>query len=596
MNSPIPGRLAALRDAMRRHGISHYLVPTSDPHLSEYPPTWWGRREHITGFTGSAGVALIGLERAWLWADGRYWIQAEAELAGSGIELVKMGAPGAPSPQDGIAAEVGSGTLGVDPQVISIEDRRRHERPLEQRGGKLVLIEENLVDGLWTNRPRPSTAPLVPLAERFSGESPTAKIARIQKAMIERGADALVVTMLDAVAWLFDVRGSDVQFNPVAVAQALVTKDGATLFVDDAKVDDALRKHLPKSVRIERYDAFGSALDALAKAHARAWVEPGATSAWVGSRLGAGARLIEERSPITNFKAQKNATEVAGMRSCHVRDGVAMVRFFAWLEQEWKAKPVTELTAAKKLADLRSEGEHFRGLSFETISGFGSHGAVIHYRPTEEEGHRVIDDSSTYLLDSGAQYLDGTTDITRTISLGTPTRDQIDQATRVLKGHVAIARVTFPAGTSGKQIDVLARLALWEKGLNFSHGTGHGVGAYLNVHEGPQRIATKGEDVPLEPGMILSNEPGYYVKGSHGYRVESLVVVVARPDLSAEEPFLGFETITCCPIDRRLIDRDALLPEERAWIDDYHAWVVKTLSPLVDDATRAWLARACAKL
>jgi Xaa-Pro aminopeptidase len=596
MTSPIPSRLAALRDAMRRHGLSHYLVPTSDPHLSEYPPAWWRRREHLTGFTGSAGTALIGLERAWLWADSRYWLQAESELKDSGIELVKMGASGAPSPTDGMAAEVGAGTLGVDPQVISIEDRRRHEKALEQRGGRLVLLEENLVDGLWTDRPRPSTAPLVPLAERFSGESPARKLERIQKALTERGADALVVTMLDAVAWLFDVRGTDVDFNPVAVAQAIVTKDGATLFVDDAKVDDALRRHLPNTVRLEPYAAFGAALDALAQARSRTWVEPSGSSAWVASRLASGARLVEERSPVTNFKARKNATEIEGARRCHVRDGVAMVRFLAWLEQEWTTRPVTELIAARKLETFRSEGEHFRGLSFETISAFGSHGAVVHYRPTDEEGHRVIDDSSTYLLDSGAQYLDGTTDITRTICLGTPTPEQIDQATRVLKGHVAIARVTFPAGTSGKQIDALARVALWEKGLNFGHGTGHGVGAYLNVHEGPQRIAPKGDDVALEPGMIVSNEPGYYVDGSHGHRVESLVVVVERPDLSAAEPFLGFDTITCCPIDRKLIDRDRLGVEERSFIDGYHSWVVSTLSPLVDAATGAWLERACAPL
>lgn len=589
--TPIAERLSGLRAAMRRHGLTHYVIPSADPHQSEYVPAWWRRREWASGFTGSAGTAVVGLEGAWLWTDSRYFLQAEKELDGTTYELMRSGNPGVPSMNEWLADSVGRGVLGFDPRTIALEQERAWRTPIERLGGRIQHVESNLVDELWQGRPEVSLAPFVPLPVRFSGEAPASKIARVQGAIAKRGCDALVVTMLDAIAWLFDLRGSDVEFNPVGVAQALVTADGATLFVDERKVDAAVRAHLPASVTLRPYDAFGEALDELARRKARAWIEPQSASAWIAAKLAAGASVLEARSPITDFKARKNAVEVQGARDAHVRDGVAMVRFLSWLHDEWRRRPVSEIAAADKLAAFRAEGEHFRGLSFETISGFGSHGAIIHYRPAEE-GDRVIDDSSLLCLDSGGQYLDGTTDITRTICLGIPTREQVDQFTRVLRGHVAIARVSFPQGTSGKQIDVLARLPLWEQGRNFGHGTGHGVGAYLNVHEGPQRIATKGDDVALEPGMLLSNEPGYYVPGSHGIRTESIIVVVEKPGFGESEPFLGFETLTCCPIDRKLIDADAMLPEERRFIDDYHAWVRATLSPLLDERERAWLHEA----
>ncbi len=591
-HSPSPAdRLAGLRAAMRRAGLTHYVVPTSDPHQSEYVPTWWRRREWISGFSGSAGTAVIGLQGAWLWTDSRYHLQAEKELDASCWELMRSGAPGVPTMDAWLAETVGGGSLGFDARTVCHQDERRWRKGIEGAGGKVQPPDENLVDALWTDRPEPSLAPFEPLAVRFSGEAPASKIARVQAELGKSRCEALVVTMLDAIAWLFDIRGADVEFNPVGVAQALVTREGATLFVDDRKLPAATRAHLPPSVTVRAYEDFGPALDDLAQRRARVLVEPTTASAWVAARLGAGATLHEARSPITDLKARKNAVEMDGARACHVRDGVAMVRFLAWLDSEWKARPISEIEAAEKLLAFRGEGEHFRGPSFETISAFGSHGAIIHYRPAEE-GDRRIDGSSLFCLDSGGQYLDGTTDITRTICLGTPSSDQIDQFTRVLRGHAAIARATFPVGTAGQQLDVLARLPLWEQGRNYGHGTGHGVGAYLNVHEGPQRIAHRGEMVPLEPGMLLSNEPGYYVPGSHGIRTESIVLVVEKPGFGEAEPFLGFETLTCCPIDRGLIDAAALLPDERRWLDEHHAWVRATLSPLVDAPTRSWLEAA----
>ena len=594
----VSSRLSSLRALMKARGISVYIVPSSDPHQGEYVPTWWRRREAISGFSGSMGTAVISLEAAWLWADSRYWLQAEKELDPAQYTLMKEGAPDMPKFVEWLGGAVKSGALGVDPRVISVKQERDWRSALERTGGRLELVEDNLVDATWTERPAASRNPLRTLGAEFTGEAPEAKLARVQKALRDAGCTSLVVTALDAVAWLFDVRGSDVDFNPVAVANAIVDLDGATLFVDPAKLSDAIRTHLPSTVKLKDYDEFGAGLDALAARGERAWVEPSSCSSWAAGRLvRGGSRLHEKRSPITDFKAAKNATETEGMRRCHVRDGVAMIRFFAWLEQQVRTGHASEIEAAGQLADFRDEGENFQGLSFETISAFAEHGAVVHYRP-DEEGHRLIDGSSLYLVDSGAQYLDGTTDITRTIALGEPTKAQREQATRVLKGHVALARAAFPKGTTGSQLDVLARLALWEVGLNYGHGTGHGVGMYLNVHEGPQRIAPPrgGEDPALQAGMILSNEPGYYEEGSHGIRIESLVVVVEKPGFGSKEPFLGFETLTCCPIERKLIDVAMLTAPERKWVDDYHAWCQKTLQPFLDESGRAWLRKATAGL
>ena len=609
--SPIPARLAALRQQLEKHGVHAYLVPSSDPHLSEYVPDCWQRRAWLTGFTGSAGFAYVDLSKAFLWTDSRYFLQAEGQLAGSGIELVRMGAPGTPEFTDWLTAHLKPGqTVGIDSRTLSLEQERKYRAALEKSDAKLVALDANLVDAIWTDRPLRSTLPVTPFSESFAGESCSSKLGRIAEALRKENAQAHVVTLLDAVAWLFNLRGRDVDYNPIFIAHALVTTEGATLFIDlekldgakldgskldGAKQDGSTLSHLPPAVRVRPYDDFGAALDELGTC--RVSLEPATCPGWVAARLvAAGARLHEERSPLSLLKARKNEAELAGARLCHLRDGVAMVRFLCWLEEVVPKGATTEISAATQLERFRSEGVHFQGLSFPSISAMGPHGAIVHYRP-ETATDAPLSTDSLYLIDSGAQYLDGTTDITRTVCLGSPTAEQKNVFTRVLRGHVALARQVFPAGTTGKHLDALARLPLWDVGLNYGHGTGHGVGAHLCVHEGPQGISPKSADVALEAGMILSNEPGCYRAGEWGVRIESLVIVTERAGLGKEgQTFLGFDTITACPIDRRLIDVSLLSEAERLWVDSYHAWVREALSPRVSPAERAWLAGACAPL
>jgi Xaa-Pro aminopeptidase len=597
-------RLEQLRRLMDERGLDAWIVPSEDPHQSEYVPSCWQRREWISGFSGSAGFAVIGREQAWLWADSRYWLQAGDELDGDCWQLVKLGHPETPALGRWLSDTFERAKVGVDPRTIGLKKRRDWESALERSGSTLELVEDDLVEAVWTDRPARSDSPLQALDLRWSGEAPSAKLARIQEAMGEADCGALVVTTLDSIAWALDLRGSDVEYNPLFIAYLLVEAEHATLFVDAGKVTDEVKAHLPDTVGLRPYEAFGEALDALRGRQERVWIDPATCSAWVVQRLGTddhGATLHEADSPITLMKARKNEVEAQGARDCHVRDGVAMVRFLHWLELQVDAgHEVTEVSAAERLAALRAEGEHFQGLSFPAISGFGSHGAIVHYRPDPEGGgRRPIDASSLYLLDSGGQYLDGTTDITRTTCYGEPSPEQRDRFTRVLKGHVALARAVFPKGTTGKHLDVLARLPLWETGLDYGHGTGHGVGAFLCVHEGPQGISQKARDVELEPGMLLSNEPGYYADGEYGIRIESLVLVEPRPDHAGDDSgreFLGFETITLCPIDRKLIEPALLSPEEHAWLDAYHERVREALSPHLDAAERAWLDAATAPL
>jgi Xaa-Pro aminopeptidase len=599
MSLPIKDRLAALRNLMREREFDAWIVPSEDPHQSEYVPEWWRRREWISGFTGSTGFAAIGSTSAWLWTDFRYWLQAGKELDAASYELARKEAPGMPPEAEWLAQTFGPGAVvGVDANTISVATKHRWERALALVGSRLECIGDNLVDAIWEDRPPVSKAELRPHDLRFSGEAPSAKLARIQAAMERVNVDALVLTALDEIAWTLDLRGADVECSPVFVAYLIVESESATLFVDDEKVTGAVRSHLPDSVQIRGYEAFDTALRDLAGRQARVWLDGNSCSAGVVDLLGVsdhGATLHEDAGPVPLWKACKNPTEVQGARDCHVRDGVAVVRFLSWLESAvGRGEAISEIGAAERLVAFRAEGEHFQGISFESISSFGSHGAIVHYRPAEE-GDRVIDDSSLYLIDSGGQYFDGTTDITRTVCYGTPTAAQRNEFTRVLRGHVTLALTTFPAGTSGRQLDVLARRPLWEDGLAYGHGTGHGVGAYLNVHEGPQRLSQTESDVALRQGMIISNEPGFYRDGEYGMRVENLVVVEQRPgfgDPAAGLEFLGFETLTLCPIDRGLIDTTSLSADERGWVDAYHARVRETLSPLLEDDDRAWLEAA----
>lgn len=592
-------KLSALRARMARLDLAAYLVPSADPHLSEYVPPAWKRRAWMSGFTGSAGELLVLRDQAFLWTDGRYFLQAEAELKGSGIRLMRMGDRGVPGLHDFLARNLAEeAVVGVDPRVLSVAESRRLEAALKPVRAEVRYLEENLVDAVWTGRPSLGAAPLCPLAAPFSGESVPAKLKRVRKALEEKRAEAHLLTALDAIAWLFNLRGGDVEFMPVFVAYAIVTRTGATLFVRPEVVTPAVRRALGRGVEIRDYEEFKGEVLQLAASRPRVWLDEGSASRWVLGLLD-GCPLVTEPSPVMPMKSRKNGIEIEGMKAAHRRDGVAMVRFLHWLEGAVAAGGVTEISAAGRLAEFRAEGEHFRGLSFDAISGYAGHGAIIHYRVTPETDVPLRPEG-IYLIDSGGQYLDGTTDITRTVLLGkSATREQRDRFTRVLKGHIALASARFPAGIAGYRLDTLARQALWEAGLDYNHGTGHGVGAYLSVHEGPQNIGTRApaQAAPLEPGNILSNEPGFYVDGAYGIRIENLILVVEDAKLSSPgRPWLGFETITLCPIDTRLVEPKLLTAAERKWLDEYHRAVLRALSPHLDVAERAWLKRACAPL
>jgi Xaa-Pro aminopeptidase len=578
---------------MAREGIAFYLVPSSDAHQNEYVPRSWQRRAWISGFSGSAGDAVVGAERAWLWTDSRYWLQAQAELDPEHYELMRSGAPDVPSVDEWLGGK--AAVVGVDPRLLSLRRARALRESLAKAGGELRALERNFVDAAWSDRPPLPRSPAMGLDLRYTGRSVEEKLADVRAALEARGADALVLTTLDAIAWLFNLRGSDVEYNPLLIAYALVGRTDAWLFAPPEKLGEDLLGALGRAgVHARSYEAFAERLRAL---EGRLWVDPAQASQWVGDLLALSrAELVEARSPVELLKARKNPVEQAGMREAHVRDGVALVRFLHWLEGAWPAG-LDEVAVAERLDALRREGDRFRDLSFPTISGFGPNGAIVHYRATPASSRR-IDDGALYLIDSGAHYLDGTTDVTRTVHLGQPSAREREHYTRVLQGHLALRHTVFPQGTTGAQLDPLARRPLWEVGLDYGHGTGHGVGCYLNVHEGPHAVAARSTDVGLEPGMIVSNEPGLYVAGEYGIRIENLLLVVPRhaaPD-PRPRPFYGFDDLTLVPYARRLIEVDLLSPRERAAVDGYHARVLESLGPRLDPAARAWLRRETAPL
>ncbi len=589
--------LNALRARMRKLGLTAYLIPSTDPHQSEYLPECWMRRPWFSGFTGSAGDVVVTLQEAGLWTDGRYFLQAENELRGSGIKLFRMGEPKVPKLQDYLAATLRKGeAVGVDPRLISAERAADLEKALTPSGGRLAYPEENLVDELWKDRPAVSTEPVLEHPVRFAGETVSSKLRRLRAEMRSRRVQAHVLNNLDAIAWLFNIRGRDIAYNPLVISYAIVDEKSAGLFVHAGKVPAGLEKKLSRNVTIRPYDEFAGAMRKLAGGKPRVWLDSSVASRWMRDLL-EGCEILPDRSPVMMMKARKNDTEIAGMKAAHLRDGAAMVRFLHWLEREVAGGKVTELSAAEALEAFRAEGEHFVGPSFDTISGYAGNGAVIHYRVTGKT-NLLLKPQGIYLTDSGGQYLDGTTDITRTVLLGgKATKDQKDQFTRVLKGNIALASARFPSGIAGYRLDTLARQPLWEAGLDYNHGTGHGVGAHLGVHEGPQNIGTRWAEAGLEPGNILSNEPGYYVNGEYGMRIENLILVRELPKHGRDgRSFLGFETITLCPIDRRLIEPKLLSSVELDWINAYHRRVQRSLTPLLGTAERTWLRAACAAL
>jgi len=590
--------LSNLRRRMKQRGLHAYLVPSTDPHMSEYVPERWQRRRWLSGFSGSAGEVVVTDKRAGLWTDGRYFLQAEAELAGSGITLYRQGEDGVPSVEEFLQQQLkGKKRLGCDPRLLSIGRARSLEKALAVNGARLELVDENLVDLIWEDQPDFPSDPIELHPLRHAGKSSAEKLRALRALMRERGADTMVVSTLDAVAWLFNIRGRDVPYNPVVIAYALVGLKSAQLFLPPGKLPTRLRAKLGRGVDVQPYDRFEDALRKARNPNRSVWVDANTANRWIVDQL-EGCDLICEETPIARMKARKNAAEIHGMRRCHERDGLAVVRFLSWLDRSVGRVRLTERSAAEKLEEFRALDSTYRGPSFGTISGYGPNGAIIHYGATEETDAKLAR-RGVYLVDSGGQYADGTTDITRTVLLGgKATRQQKEHFTRVLKGHIELARVKFPAGVRGMRLDTLARRALWEVGLDYNHGTGHGVGSYLNVHEGPQSISPgRCTGAELEPGNIQSNEPGFYLPGQYGIRIENLVLVVQDKSLSRKgHPVYGFETLTLCPIARALIDVKLLTPEERSWLDRYHERVYRTLAPELDSRDKTWLRAACAKL
>ncbi|MBU2089953.1 MAG: aminopeptidase P family protein [Alphaproteobacteria bacterium] len=582
-------RLADLRAELKRRGVDGFLVPRADEHQGEYVPARADRLNWLTGFTGSAGQAVVLLEKAAVFIDGRYTLQAKTQVDGSLYEHQHLTDQ---PPGDWVAANLPAGAaLAYDPWLHTANDIEKFAAAVAKARGHLVALETNPLDAVWPDQPAAPVTPTLPHPLAYAGEEASAKRRRIADILKQAGQEATVLTLPESIAWLLNIRGTDVPHTPLPLSFAILHDDARVeLFIDPAKLGPEVRAHLGNEVTLGAPGDFEPALLALGQAGRKVRVDPGSVPVLVLDRLkDSGATLLRGEDPCLLPKSCKNPVELAGTRAAHLRDGAAVTRFLAWLAQAAPSGTISEIEASDRLEALRAETGLLKDLSFDTISGAGPNGAIVHYRATEASDRR-LQPGELYLVDSGGQYLDGTTDITRTIAIGTPDAEMRDRFTRVLKGHITIARARFPKGTTGHQLDALARLPLWQVGLDYDHGTGHGVGSYLSVHEGPQRLSRGVNTVALQPGMIVSNEPGYYKTGGYGIRIENLVVVTEAGDIpGGERKMLGFETLTLAPFDRALIDADLLEPAERDWLNAYQARVRAAITPLVDAETALWL-------
>ncbi|NKB20214.1 MAG: M24 family metallopeptidase [Alphaproteobacteria bacterium] len=587
-------RIAALRGELLNQELDGFLVPLSDEHQSEFPPKRAQRLAWLSDFTGSAGIAVVLKDKAALFVDGRYTLQVREQADPSIYEFCSISDD---PPGSWIVKNASAGSrIGYDPWLHTKTGVTQLETKCRVAQIELVQIEANPLDAAWDDQPPAPLAPVYPHPVEIAGRSTEEKLAEVAATIRGSGAKAAVLTAPDSIAWLLNIRGGDLPNTPVALGFAILSAaESVEWFVDARKVTSAALDTFGENISLRPVDEFGVALATLGAANAAVLIAPSTAPVWVSNHLEAvGAEIIAKDDPCVLPKACKNTVEIQGVRNAHIRDGAALCSFLAWLSEAGRTGDVDELSAVDKLLGFRVGGEKYRGLSFDTISGAGPNGAVVHYRVTPET-NRKLDLGSLFLVDSGAQYLDGTTDVTRTVAIGPPTEEMRDRFTRVLKGHAGIATARFPVGTSGGQLDSLARQPLWDVGLDFEHGTGHGVGAYLGVHEGPHRIAKRSADVPLQPGMIVSNEPGYYKEGAFGIRIENLEVVRAAP---IDEPgddsreMLQFEALTLAPIDLALVDASIMTTDEIDWLNGYHARVQATIGPLVDQKTAAWLLEA----
>ena len=595
MKTNIPERIAALREAMKQHKIDAYIIPTSDPHMSEYPADCWKYREWISGFTGSAGTVIITADKAGLWTDSRYFLQASTQLEGTGIELFKMMLPETPTIPEFLTHELKEGqTVGLNGETYSLADARSLEKALAEKEIKLNT-NASLIDPIWKERPAIPEAPMFEMPIELSGKSTEDKLIDINKMLHKAGADCTILSALDEVAWTFNIRGTDVAYNPVVISYAFVSEKESVLFVNPKKIPAEIAEHLKKEgVTLADYGMLATFLSRLPE-QTRVFIDSKRTNVAIYNALPKSSILIEGTSPANHLKSIKNETEIKGFRNAVLKDGIAMTKFYFWLEKMLKAgEKVTELSAAAKLTALRSEQPQYVMDSFASISSYGPHGAVVHYSPTPETDTELKTDS-LYLLDSGAQYLDGTTDI-RTIALcDEPSEQMKKDFTRALKGTIGIAKCKFPAGIRGCLIDAFARKALWDAGINYLHGTCHGIGHCLNVHEGPQSIRMEENPVILEPGMVMSDEPAMYRPGEYGIRTENMILI--REDSETEfGKFLGFETLTLCYIDTKLVIPSMLSVREHAWLNKYHQMVYDLVSPHLTEEEKAWLKEKTAEI
>ncbi|UZF94470.1 aminopeptidase P family protein [Bosea sp. NBC_00550] len=589
----VAGRVAALRGALASQGLAGFVIPRADEHQGEYVPGHMARLAWLTGFTGSAGSAVVLADKAALIVDGRYTIQSAAQTDTKIVTPVRMEeTPLERWIEQNLPA---GGKLGYDPWLHTVDGVAKLEKAAAAAGGSLVAVSANPVDALWSDRPAPPAAPVKAHPAAYAGEDTASKLDRIRKALAEAKVDALVVSDPHALAWVFNIRGGDVEHTPLPLGYAIVPREGRpTVFLAPEKITNEAGDAIGAVGEIAPPAQLENQLKTLGAAKAKVRLDATTAAAALATLIrDAGGTPDAGTDPIALMKARKNAAELAGTRAAHLRDGAAMTNYLSWLASEAPKGKLTEIDAVAALETERLKTGLLKDVSFTTIAGAGPNAALPHYRVSEATNRRL--EPGIFLVDSGAQYEDGTTDITRTIVIGEPTAEMRDRYTRVLKGHVAISRLVFVKGTSGAQLDAFARLPLWQGGFDFDHGTGHGVGSYLSVHEGPQRLSKLGT-TPLEPGMILSNEPGYYKQGEYGIRIENLIVVEERQIPGAERTIYGFETITWSPYERALIEPSLLDAGEIAWIDAYHATVWEKLSPLVEGEAKAWLEKACRPL
>ena len=580
-------RIRRLRKEMSDKGIDAYIVPSSDPHMSEYVAAHWEGRKWLSGFTGSAGTLVITQDSCGLWTDGRYYVQAEKQLEGTGIRLFKFGMEGVKSFTEWIADTLGQGEcVGMDGKLFSVSQVRNMEKIFSKKG-ILINKEHDLLMGIWKDRPAIPRETVFVHDMVYAGRTAAQKIEDVREMMAQKGANYHLISSLDDIAWLYNIRGGDVAYNPVAISYALISEEKAWLFINEDKVSVPVREHLrDNGVEIEDYERIESYLSRLGRGDT-ILLDPQRVNSWLYDSIGREARIEEDTAITTILKAVKNQVEIENLKKAHIKDGVAMVKFLCWLDNNLSKEEITEITVADKLEEFRSQQENYMGLSFPTIAGYGDHGAIVHYQADEESAY-TLKPHGLLLIDSGCQYLEGTTDITRTIALGPTTPQQRSDYTLTLKGNIKLSRTRFLKGATGTNLDILARLYLWEHGIDYKHGTGHGVGYFLNVHEGPQSISPRISTVKLEEGMLVSNEPGVYREGSHGIRIENLLLVAGDIETEFGE-FLRFEPVTLCPIDLAAVEPDLLDEEEKKWLNQYHERVYNTLGPLLDEKERLWL-------